>query len=170
VTRKAHGQVRRSQVITTWGPGSLLDLPRHSAIVGGLDTCWPSTSELEEIVESRLARKLELMTGVAAPKLFAPPVDSTVPGETKKGIGVWRFPEWFVVQEESGGDARDRSRRLVHRKALDERGKFEGRQVVPTRFVRGCPRGHVEGPAATWPTWLSVVNAGARVECTRPLI
>ena len=38
MSRKAHGQVRRSQVITTYGPGALIDLPRHSAIVGGLET------------------------------------------------------------------------------------------------------------------------------------
>ena len=31
----------------------------------------------------------------------------------------------------------------MHRKSLDEKGKFDGRQVVPTRFVRACPRGHV---------------------------
>ena len=47
--RKAHGQVRRAQVITTYGPGALIDLPKHSAIVGGLDT-WPRTSDLEEIM------------------------------------------------------------------------------------------------------------------------
>ena len=143
MSRKSHGQIRQSQVITTWGPGALLDLPRHSAIVGGLDT-WPSTSDLQEIAEPRLARKLELMTGVGAPRLYAPPADSNDPRDPKLGIGVWRFPEWFVVQDDGGGDARERSRRLVHRTALDEKGRFDGRQVVPTRFVRGCPRGHVD--------------------------
>ena len=39
---KAHGQVRRSQVITTYGPGALIDLPKHSVIIGGLDA-WPKT-------------------------------------------------------------------------------------------------------------------------------
>src|SRR5437763_781760 len=120
---KAHGQLRRSQVITTYGPGALIDLPKHSAIVGGLDT-WPNTGDLEEIVEPRLARKLQIMTGVTAPKLYAPPPDSTDPQQAKKGIGAWRFPEWFVVQENDGPDQRERSRRLVHRKALDARGRF----------------------------------------------
>ncbi len=143
MSRKAHGQIRQSQVVTTWGPGSLLDLPQHAAIVGGLDT-WPRTSDLEEIVEPRLARKLEMMTGIAAPRLYAPPPASNDPREPKKGIVVWRFPEWFVVQEESGGDERSRSRRMVHRKALDEKGKFDRRPVVPTRFVRACPKGHVD--------------------------
>ncbi len=144
MSRKTHGQVRRSQVITTYGPGALIDLPRHSAIVGGLDT-WPNQSDLEEIEERRLTRKLQTMTGVVAPRLYAPPPDSNDPRETRRGIGAWRFPEWFVVQDEGGGGDRERSRRLVHRKALDERRwTFEGRPVVATRFVRACPKGHVD--------------------------
>jgi hypothetical protein len=35
--KKAHGEVRQSQLITTFGPGALLDLPRYSVIVAGLD-------------------------------------------------------------------------------------------------------------------------------------
>lgn len=143
MNQKAHGQLRRSQVITTWGPGALLDLPRYAVIVGGLDT-WPRLRDLEEIPERRLVRKLQIMTGVATPHLYAPPADSNDPREPKKGIGVWRFPEFFVVQEEAGGEERERSRRLVHRRALDGRSRFDGRQVVPTRFVRACPKGHVD--------------------------
>ena len=155
MSRRAHGHLRQSQVITTYGPGALIDLPRHSAIIGGLDT-WPK--DLDEVVEPRLARKLESMTGVPAPRLHAPPPTPNEPWAARRGIGAWRFPAWFVVQEDgagqsgggqsgggqSGGDRRDRSRRLAHRKALDERGRFEGRPVVPTRFVRACPRGHVD--------------------------
>jgi hypothetical protein len=118
-------------------------LPRHSAIVGGLET-WPKTSDLEEIPEPRLTRKLEIMTGVIAPRLFAPPPDENDPREPAKGIGVWRFPEWFIVQEAAGSRELDRSRRLVHRKELDEKGRFDGRPVVATRFVRACPKGHVD--------------------------
>lgn len=140
---KAHGQIRRGQVITTYGPGALIDLPRHSAIVGGLDM-WPKQTDLEEIAEPRLARKLQLMTGVAAPRLYSPPPDSNDPREKAQGIGAWRFPEWLVVQDEGGAADRERSRRLVHRKALDEKGRFDGRQVVATRFVRACPKGHVD--------------------------
>jgi hypothetical protein len=143
VSRKAQGQIRQGQVITTYGPGALIDLPRHSAIVGGLET-WPKTSDLEEIVEPRLASKLWTMTGVTMPKLFAPPPDSNDPRETPRGIVAWRFPEWFIVQEAAGSDERERSRRLVHRKKLDDKGRFDGRQVVATRFVRACTKGHVD--------------------------
>jgi hypothetical protein len=143
MSRKSHGQVRRGQVITTYGPGALIDLPKHSAIVGGLET-WPKTSDLEEIHELRLTRKLQIMTEVPAPRLFAPPPDENDPREPAKGIGAWRFPEWFIVQEASGSGERELSRRLVHRKELDDKGRFDGRPVVATRFVRACPKGHVD--------------------------
>ena len=235
MSRRAHGQFRQSQVITTYGPGALIDLPRHSAIVGGLDT-WPSPDKLDEVVEPRLTGKLQAMTGVPAPRLYAPPPRPNEPWAPARGIGAWRFPEWFVVQEAAGGgecarsgrdrsgrarsgrrgrdlplrpadesgagggerersrlrDAaageagesgvrgvrgatgegggtgdrrpeRDLSRRLVHRKALDEKGRFEGRPVVPTRFVRACPRGHVDDL-----DWAGFVH-GAGHDCRRHL-
>jgi hypothetical protein len=142
VSKRAHGQIRRSQVITTWGPGALIDLPRHAGIVAGLDS-WPRVDALEEIVDLRLTRVVSLLTGVDAPRLYAPPADSGAPNEPRRGIGVWRFPQWMLVQEDGDSDGRGRARRLVHRRHLDDRGRFDGRQVVPTRFVRACPRGHV---------------------------
>ena len=162
MSHRANGQLRRGQVITTWGPGALLDLPRYSAIVGGLDT-WPNTSELDEINEPRLARTLQHLTGVRAPRLFAPPTESDDPRAKPRGIGAWRFPETFVVQEALGSEERERSRRLVHRKALDAKGRFDGLQVVPTRFVRACPRGHVDDIDWRW------YVHGAGDDCRRQL-
>lgn len=160
MTLKAHGQIRQSQIITTYGPGALIDLPRHSAIVGGLDT-W--SKDLDEIVDPRMIRKLQMMTGIAAPKLFAPPAESGDPGAPSRGITAWRFPEWFVVQERQGEEDRERSRRLVHCKALDEKGRFEGLQVVATRFVRACPKGHVDDI-----DWYRFVH-GSENNCRRQL-
>jgi len=157
---KAHGQIRRSQVITTFGPGSLIDLPKDSAIIGGLET-WPSS--LEEVIEPRLTRKLQSITGVRAPKLFAPPFDDEDPRVASRGICAWRFPEWFVVQEDSYSEDRKQSRRLVHRLSLDERGKFDGHSVVATRFVRACPKGHVDDI-----NWYKFVH-GPEDNCRRQL-
>ena len=142
---RGHGQLRQSQVITTYGPGALIDLPDHAAIVAGLET-WPSTSNLDEIVDPRMTSFLQAITEVESPRMFAPPPQPTEPWATGRGIGAWTFPEWFVVQESESDDDTDnsRSRRLVHRKSLDERNRFDGDSVVPTRFVRACPRGHVD--------------------------
>ena len=159
---RAHGQIRRSQVITSYGPGALIDLPQDSAIVGGLDT-WPKPGDLDDIKEPRLERKVRNLTGVVEPRLYAPPPESTNPSLPVRGIGVWRFPEWFVVQEGGDGDTRELSRRLVHRKGLDQKGRFDGREVVATRFVRACPRGHVDDL-----DWWYFVH-GANVACKRQL-
>ncbi len=161
---KAHGQLRRGQVITTYGPGAMIDLPRHSAIVGGLDS-WTNTNNLDPILEPRLVSKLQLITGVNEPRLYAPPVDSNDPSDpVKKGIGAFRFPEWFVVQSSDDGNAeRGRSRRLISHKYLDAKGRFEGKPVVPTRFVRACPRGHVDDL-----NWYQFVH-GKEDACRRPL-
>ena len=75
------------------------------------------------------------------------------------------FPEWFIVQESNtnSDSSNMRSRRLVHRRALDERRRFDGRPVVPTRFVRACPRGHVDDL-----DWVGFVHRD-RERCTRQL-
>ena len=159
---KGQGQVRRGQVITTYGPGALIDLPEHSAIVAGLDS-WPKTSDLEKIDEPRLASELQLMTGVISPGLFLPPPASSDSREPSRGIDVWRFPEWFVVQEDAGSQERGRSRRLVHRKKLDDKWRFDERPVVATRFVRACPRGHVDDL-----DWQRLVH-GPQDNCRRQL-
>ena len=103
------------------------------------------------------------MTGVPSPMLYAPPPEPNEPWAPARGIGAWRFPEWFVVQEAGGGDRPDRSRRLVHRKGLDERGRFDRLPVVPTRFVRACPRGHVDDL-----DWAGFVH-GPEERCRRQL-
>ena len=108
-------------------------------------------ASLERIDEPRVRRTLSRMTGVKNPELRVPPTPD--PTEywraSPKGIDAYRFPEWFVVQEApgaasaSGSPDKPRSRRLVHRKHLDDRRKYDGRPVVATRFVVACPRGHV---------------------------
>ena len=161
MSRGPDGQLRQSQVITTYGPGALIDLPEDAAIVGGLET-WPNPSTLEEIVDPRLSGLLQSLTDVPYPRMYAPPPQPEEPWLAGRGIGAWRFPEWFVVHEADDGDGRQRSRRLVHRKSL-ERGRFERRPVVPTRFVRACPRGHVDDL-----DWSGFVH-GSGVRCGRQL-
>ncbi len=176
------GQLRQSQVITTYGPGALLDLPDKAAIVGGLDT-WPLPQNLRQITDERLSAWLGVLTDVVNPRMYAPPSDPVEPRRNAPGIGAWSFPDWFVVQERDRGlvssaatgtpvsrgvdrgRRSSRSRRLVNRKSLDQgrRPKFEGRPVVPTRFVRACTAGHVDDL-----DWIGFVHRGS-YECRRQL-
>ncbi|MFC1758145.1 DrmB family protein [Planctomycetota bacterium] len=148
-TRRPHGQIRRSQIITTFGPGSMLDLPNHSVLVGGLDH-WRGVDPAHEVDEPRLLYKLRTLLGIAELKLYAPPPDHGDPTLPSTGIEVWQFPEWFITQDvqlEAKGGGSVRSRLLVHRNSLT-RGKFIDRDrkrqhVVPIRFVRACVAGHI---------------------------
>ncbi|MBO0698362.1 MAG: DUF1998 domain-containing protein [Zavarzinella sp.] len=143
---RPHGQVRHSQVVTTFGPGSLVDLPNHSVIVGGLDF-W--SDGREEVHEPRLTDKLRRLLDLPQLKLFAPPPDAEDPGARPTGITAWQFPEWFITQDVGAGGrgGLTRSRMLVHRRALTK-GKFvddhrKKHPVVPIRFVRACRKGHI---------------------------
>ena len=130
--------IRRSQAVSTWGPGALLDLPNQSAIMGGLEG-WPPTSKLTRIYEPRLSES-ESLKGLP---LYAPPPPPERDGDPKLGIGAFRFPEWFVVQEQAAGQS-GLSRRLVPRISLEAGSRFDGQSVVATRFVVACPHGHID--------------------------
>jgi hypothetical protein len=150
---RPHGQMRQSQVVMTFGPGSLLDLPTLSVIVGGLDH-WAGLGE--EIHEPRLVEKLKEVLREQAGllelptlRLFAPPPDNEDPTSPRTGITAWQFPEWFITQDVAARDrgGLTRSRLLVHRRALSK-GKYidadkRRHPVVPTRFIRACRKGHV---------------------------
>lgn len=141
---KPAGQLRQSQVVTTFGPGAMVDLPDHSVIIGGLNT-WSGHTD-RPITEERLAAKVKTLLGWDSVRFYAPPAESDEPGASVTGITAWLFPEWFVAQYDvrEGGI---RSRPLVYRTDL-ERGMYrrdreKPSKVVPIRFVQACPRGHV---------------------------
>ena len=97
----AQGEVRQSQLITTYGPGAMVDLPDHSVVIGGLNL-WnygPDRS-VEIIDEPRLLAKLRQSLRINNLQLQKPPINETGPGGSKKGGGIHspQFPNWFVAQ------------------------------------------------------------------------
>ena len=71
------------------------------------------------------------ITGVAVPRMVAPPPVSANPAATPVGIGAWRFPEWFVAQEADPGDRLVPSRRSTATKCPSTR--ISTRAGCPTR-------------------------------------
>lgn len=142
---RPQGQIRQSQIVTTFGPGAMVDLPDHAVIVGGLDN-WIGYRE-RPIFEERLAAKLKALLRVDSVDFFAPPADRDDPNAPITGITAWQFPEWFIAQFEVREDGfPTRSRPLVHRSDLVKQQYVLDRKkykVVPIRFVQACTRGHV---------------------------
>lgn len=143
------GELRRSQVVTTFGPGAMLDLPTVSVIVGGLDF-WKGVEFQTPIAEERLQAKVAELLRLPSVRFYPPPVEDDAPDARRADIGVIRFPRWFLAQVErtfESGGRTYRTRPLVPERHLDK-GKWydENRkacEVVPVRFVQACPRGHI---------------------------
>lgn len=148
-------KIRQSQIVSTYGPGALVDLPDHAVLVAGLDH-WMGDAQL--VPEPRLLSNLRRRLGLPLLELRSPPVPE---GDDELGIGIvaWQFPEWFLAQYEEISKEHGRSRPLVHRRSL-VRGRYVGDDptgkrgrkvwpVVPVRFVQACPCGHVSD--IDWP-------------------
>lgn len=157
----SNNTIRQSQVVTTYGPGALVDFPDHAVLIAGLDH-W--VGKKRPIVEHRLLANLKQRLGQWNLAFCAPPLP---PSSEEPGYGVkaWLFPEWFVVQNDVITGEFGRSRPVVHRRQL-HRGKYRSEDpierkknkswpVVPMRFVRACPNGHIDDIP-----WVSVVHEG----------
>ena len=141
--------IRQSQLITTYGPGAMIDLPDHSVIISGLQD-WASQRR-EKIEEPRLVAKLRRLLGIQTLELYSPPHHEEN-ATTSAPVGARIFPTWFIVKDSKRSplNSQWRRRRLVRwshlsgrrgRGFIDEDGKKQ--PVVSVRFVCGCrPRSH----------------------------
>lgn len=142
------GELRRSQVLTTFGPGAMVDLPNHAVLIAGLEY-W--RGDKERVYEERLESWLRQRLSAPELKLFAPPVDSGEITAQRTGIDAFLFPIWFLGQVDETWKAPDgrvyRTRPMVRWDRLVKGGYFTHTRkvapVVPIRFVQACVRGHI---------------------------
>ena len=150
------GELRPSQVITTFGPGAVIDQPTASLIIAGTDY-W-TVSDDQRIDEPRL-RALLRVRG-----LYRPRVRSDRPSG---GIPAFVFPRYLVCPrcqrlatvENFNFDGRHfRCRnRAGHR---DQAGDARLPRAFPARFVVACAAGHLDD----FP-WSQYVHRGRAVNC-----
>lgn len=174
------GEIRQSQILSSFGPGSMVDLPNHSIIMGGLNH-WKFGNERTPIVEPRLEQFLQQKLGVSKIALFEPPTSNQDPTAPRTGIQSFMFPGWFVAQIDSSFQGPSgkiyRTRPLVPwrtisplgGKYLDENRKKK--PVVPVRFVQACVYGHIsdidwrgyvhQGKSCTGNLWLDEGGTGS---------
>ncbi|MET7342040.1 DUF1998 domain-containing protein [Streptomyces sp. NPDC087866] len=123
------GSVRRAQMITTYGVGSIVAVDNESFMVSGIDS-W-NVDEAPTVHEHRLARVL----GVKSFRL-PPASDDT----SKDGVRVRRFPLWHSCP---GCNALQHVSRFNSPPGKNECGDCH-EELVPSRFVMACPKGHIE--------------------------
>ncbi|MDB9529586.1 DUF1998 domain-containing protein [Oscillatoria sp. CS-180] len=148
--KKPSGELRQSQMLTTFGPGAMVDLPQRSVIISGL-SFWKGDKQY--IREERLAYKVAKSLQDKLPEgqeihLFTPPRQSNDPQAGHTGVDAFVFPTWFLAQVDRTFEREGkiyRTRPLVPWGAVKGGLNFEGKRIpaVPVRFVQACTNGHL---------------------------
>ena len=140
MNNKPVGEVRPSQVITTFGPGAIVDLQTLSVVVAGVDE-W-RTDDDQRIQEPRLERNLGVKRFYSAP-----PAE----GEFHKKPGTlptYLFPRFQVCSNPRCGTLSEPSEHSFKRN--EKRPIFlcqlcGGKSPVnPAPFIVACPSGHMD--------------------------
>lgn len=165
------GELRQSQMVTTFGPGAMVDLVNQAVVIGGLEHWGAGNAGWVSLDDERLRasllprlRSLHPDLTLASENYFrmAPEGDSREPFPSV-GVRALEFPRWFVCQK---------CHRLA--RALDGFEKHSGRYrhecgankrglAVPVRFVGACKRGHL----SDFP-WISFAHSKTGKVCDRP--
>lgn len=131
------GSVRRSQVVTTYGPGALIAVDDESFMVAGLDR-W-DVVDSDTVPERRLEQQLRVHA------LYLPPSE-TESFRSRRGLPVIRFPLMHSCPE---------CKRLdwFWKLSSDDKNMCARceRALVPSRFVIACANGHIDDfPYSRW--------------------
>ncbi|MCB9591141.1 MAG: DUF1998 domain-containing protein [Sandaracinaceae bacterium] len=149
---RPEGQLRQSQLITTFGPGSMVDLVDRAVVIGGLEHWgYGRESEGEPLDDARLRRSLIPRLKALHPDLdlarshyFRKPPEGDVRDPFPSiGVRALEFPRWFVCQ---GCQRLARAVDQFENKAGRYRhqcGKNVSNHAIPVRFVAACKRGHL---------------------------
>jgi hypothetical protein len=176
-----------SQLLLTYGPGAMLDLPEHAVVVAGLQDWRYAGSSWRPVEEEMLVALLRQQLGAKLSPTFAglrhPPMyDEERHDPNAPGVEVRLFPTWFLVDESStAGDdtgagssalGAEKRRRIVEFADLSVtnagklfyKGEAKKADVNPIRFVGACAKGHLQDI-----DWRFLAHRNGDRTCRKPL-
>ena len=156
------GEVRPSQLLWTYGPGALIDLPSLSVVTLGIDQ-WEK-DRCQPIPEPRLLAAVRKVLGAQVENLSMPPFQKSElvdpwSAEANIGVPVRPFPRWmrcvkcgllspfdaglFEIKENR---FRPERTRFVHKGCRGSKGDQPAKDAdaVPARFLLACRDGHLD--------------------------
>ena len=156
------GEVRPSQLLWTYGPGALIDLPNLSVVTLGLDH-W-ERDRCQPVEEARLLAAVRRVLGPQVSGLRMPPfqrdeVVDPFSAEAFIGVPVKPFPRWLrcvkcglLSAYDTGlfdckeNKFRPELTRFVHKGCRGSQGDKPAKDAdaVPARFLLACRAGHLD--------------------------
>jgi len=156
------GEVRPSQLLWTYGPGALIDLPNLSVVTLGIDQ-WEK-DRCQPIQEPRLLAAVRRVLGPQVENLRVPPFQKSElvdpwSAEANIGVPVRPFPRWmrcvkcgllsafdtglFEIKEYR---FRPERTRFIHKGCRGSKGDQPAKDAdaVPARFLLACRNGHLD--------------------------
>lgn len=156
------GEVRPSQLLWTYGPGALIDLPSLSVVTLGIDR-WEK-DRCQPIQEARLLSAVRKILGDQVENLRMPPFQKSElidvwSAEANIGVPVRPFPRWmrcvkcgllssfdaglFEIKENR---FRPERTRFFHKGCTGSKGDQPAKDAdaVPARFLLACRNGHLD--------------------------
>lgn len=144
--KKVVGRLRKTQLVTTFGNGSIVDMPDYSVIMAGANY-WKDKSPV--LHEPNLEKLLKVS------HFKEPYVSNSQDDELTPDVPAFRFPYYHFCPDPTCGrlmpywgfgDVADRSCSKGHVK----------RNIVPSRFIAACTNGHLEDFPYEW--WVHYGN------------
>ena len=156
------GEVRPSQLLWTYGPGALIDLPSLSVVTLAIDR-W-DVNRCQPIDEARLLAAVRRELGPQVQSLRMPPFQTNenvdpFSAEAYIGVPVRPFPRWLRcvkcgllsaydlgLFECKENRFRPERTRFVHKDCKGSKGDQPARDAdaVPARFLLACRNGHLD--------------------------
>lgn len=142
---RTKGQLRRNQLITTMGPGAIVDLKDASVIIAGIDS-WEKSDNVNELK----INNIRLQNLLGKDYFLMPPFtkDKTNNNFLHSDVRAYRFPKWYYCPI---------CKKIApYTEFLLKKGKIvcdkcNNKEVIPSRFVVACEKGHISDfPYREW--------------------
>ena len=153
--KKKIGELRKSQLLTTFGSGAIADFPNVSGIIAGTDD-WKLGNKEKLVIREDILSKL------LGKDYFIQPSSTSLDKKYSKedfSVPIFRFPYYYYCSECGSLDKYwnltastngTYEKPLKHNKGKNKYGDSCNGRLVPSRFVIACENGHLEDFPYDW--------------------
>ena len=153
--KKKIGELRKSQLLTTFGSGAIADFPNVSGIIAGTDD-WKLGDKKKLVIREDILSKL------LGKDYFIQPNSTSLDKKYSKedfSVPIFRFPYYYYCSECGALDKYWNltastngiyEKPLKHNKGKNKYDDSCNGRLVPSRFVIACENGHLEDFPYDW--------------------